>query len=155
MVDFMREISVEAEFSWTRVPISEDSDKFGSSCGARQPPAAPRLCRAEDPTALGRGRYTACAHSVALNETDLCIANLWLTSQRLLIHPAFTATVYTDEFVLVVNTLTDVDWVDKIAMRKCSRSLCVFFGKNRQPRFFGKKPPLPLRPQRSAAAQLS
>lgn len=48
---------------------------------------APRLYRAEDPTALGRGRYTACAHSVALNETDLCIANLWLTSQRLLIHP--------------------------------------------------------------------
>ena len=38
VVEFMREISVEAEFSWTRVPISEDSDKFGSSCGARQPP---------------------------------------------------------------------------------------------------------------------
>ena len=81
-------VAAEMSVTWERVPIGSDSLVFGSS-------------------------YTGCVHMVALNETDLCIANLWVTSQRLLIHSAFTSTIYSDDFRLVVRISEAVDFWDK------------------------------------------
>lgn len=76
VVDFMRDISVEGKFTWTRQDISQASrDLFSSS-------------------------YTACTHDVALNATDLCIGSFWTTTERLLMTP-FTANFNENEFKLV------------------------------------------------------
>ena len=51
---------------------------------------------------LGSGSsFTQCVHEVALNETDLCIGNFWMTNERLLMTP-FSGTVYEDIMRLVV-----------------------------------------------------
>ena len=54
MVEFMRSIAARASFTWEVVPLLEA--------------VAPLLFV-----------LTACVHQVALNETDLCIANFWVT----------------------------------------------------------------------------
>ena len=46
-----------------------------------------------------------------------CIGNFWVTSDRMLIHPTFTSTVYDDEMLLVVQT---VEEKDKWANVRCS-----------------------------------
>ena len=38
-----------------------------------------------------------------------CIGNFWVTSDRMLIHPTFTSTVYDDEMLLVVQTVAEKD----------------------------------------------
>ena len=58
-------------------------------------------------TAASRARFntssfTACVHDVALNETDICIGNFWMTPQRLHM-AAFTQTIYDDSFSLVAR----------------------------------------------------
>ena len=62
VVEFMKSIANEVGFTWEVVPVTTASkDRFTSS-------------------------FTACVHSVALNETDLCLGNFWLTGERMLIH---------------------------------------------------------------------
>jgi hypothetical protein len=59
MVEFMRAIAAEAQFTWEIVPLSDVSrSRYSSS-------------------------FTACVHQVALNETDLCIANFWCAENRI------------------------------------------------------------------------
>ena len=58
-------------------------------------------------TAASRARFnsssfTACVHDVALNETDMCIGNFWMTSQRLHM-AAFSTAIYDDSFSLVAR----------------------------------------------------
>lgn len=90
VVEFAREICKEAGIGWKRVPIGKDSLAAG-----------------------GGSSFTACAHMVALNETDLCIGNLWVTTQRMLIHPSFTSIVYSDQMRLVVRVTGAADGWDK------------------------------------------
>ena len=91
MVEFMRSIAAEARFTWQEVALrDESSSRYSSS-------------------------FTACVHQVALNETDLCIANFWVTTERMLIHPSFTAEVYDDEFQLIVKAVVKKSFWDKVA----------------------------------------
>lgn len=88
------QIAREAQFTWEIAPLHEESrSMFASS-------------------------FTACVHQVALGEADLCIANFWMTSARMLIHSGFTAPVYYmyDDFVLVVNAVEEADsFLEKVA----------------------------------------
>jgi hypothetical protein len=77
VVQLMRDIAIEAGFSWEVHPVSADSSARYSSS------------------------YTACVHEVALNRTDMCIGNFWMTESRMLLAP-FTSWVYSDEFRLIV-----------------------------------------------------
>ena len=52
----------------------------------------------------GTNNFTACTYAVAVNETDICVADVWATaSRRSLMAPngAFTAAFDTEEFYLV------------------------------------------------------
>lgn len=49
-------------------------------------------------------------HEVALGETDLCIGNFWMTSQRLLLS-SFGPNIYNDEFRLIVLAEDSIDWL--------------------------------------------
>ncbi len=81
---FMQNVANDAGFTWVEKPISPSSRaRFNSS-------------------------FTACVHDVALNETDLCIGNFWMTAQRL--HLAtFTTPIYDDSFSLVAKSRTHRD----------------------------------------------
>ena len=63
-------------FTWTRQEISQASKDLYSSS------------------------YTACAHDVALNATDLCIGSFWKTTERMLMTP-FTGNFHSNELKLV------------------------------------------------------
>ena len=89
-VTFMRELSKDAGILWKRVPIGNDSLAAG-----------------------GGSSFTACAHMVALNETDLCIGNIWVTAKRLLIIPTFSAILYHDQMRLIVRITDEVGFWDK------------------------------------------
>ena len=89
-VTFMRELSKDAGILWKRVPIGKDSLAAG-----------------------GGSSFTACAHMVALNETDLCIGNIWVTAKRLLIIPTFSAILYHDQMRLIVRITDEVGFWDK------------------------------------------
>jgi hypothetical protein len=58
--------------------------------------------------------YTACVHEVALNETDFCIGNFWITNERLLMS-TFSGTLYEDVIKLIVltdDTTAGMTWWD-------------------------------------------
>jgi hypothetical protein len=89
MVEFMRTVAAEAQFTWEEVPLQEASrSRYSSS-------------------------FTACVHQVALNETDMCIGNFWVTPERTLL-AGFTAAVYDDEFKLIVRATIERTIWDKV-----------------------------------------
>jgi hypothetical protein len=51
--------------------------------------------------------FTACVHDVAINHTDLCIANFWLTAQRRAL-TTMTAPLSTDDMYLVTPEAGDI-----------------------------------------------
>ena len=73
-------------------------------------------------------------HAVAINQTDICVGNFWVrpaishlirrsrphvhfwqvTTERLLIHPSFTSTVYDDEMLLVVKVTQERNLWDRV-----------------------------------------
>jgi len=63
--------------------------------------------------------FTACIHDIALNNTDVCVGNFWMTEQRQMISGfRFTASTYQDNFFLVTrrteeagNVLLSLDWL--------------------------------------------
>lgn len=78
VVAFVEQIAREVGFSTEVRPVSAASrSRFASS-------------------------FTACVHEVALNATDLCVGNFWVTTERLLLAP-FSSSIYQDEFVLIVR----------------------------------------------------
>lgn len=90
MIDFMQSVAREGGFTYEVVEVGQDSkDLYTSS-------------------------FTACVHAVAINQTDLCIGNFWVTTERLLIHPSFTSTVYEDEMLLLVQVTREQSFWDKV-----------------------------------------
>lgn len=84
VVEFMNEIADEVGFILEPHEVSHASrSKFSSS-------------------------FTACVHEVAINETDLCIGNFWVTTERLLL-AQFTGALYNDEFQLLVPAVEEAD----------------------------------------------
>ena len=75
---FIGSLLADANVEWSEVPISPESY-----------------------AAYPLSSFTACAHEVALNGTDLCAANLWDTEVRRTL-AQFTRPLYDDEFRLVV-----------------------------------------------------
>ena len=63
VVEFMRSIAQEAQFTWDIVPVGNDSKAFSPSSS-----------------------FTACVYSVALNETDMCIGNFWVSVHTTSVH---------------------------------------------------------------------
>ena len=84
VVEFMRSIANEAQFTWEVVPLRQESrSRYSSSftaCVHQVTETNVQSLRAPPPLLQRTHRY-----QVALNESDLCIANFWLTTERMLI----------------------------------------------------------------------
>jgi hypothetical protein len=80
VAQFMARMLKDGGTEWREVPISPQSRaRFASS-------------------------YTACVHEVAINGTDLCIGNFWVTAERTLL-ASFTSLLYNDHFYLVTSAV--------------------------------------------------
>ena len=80
--------------------------------------------KSEDSAVFSPGSsFTACIHDIALNNTDICVGNFWMTEARQLIKNfRFTSSTYQDNFYLISrktdagSAVLDLKWLAGLAV---------------------------------------